>query len=239
VRQMGWILFGVGLVVVGCCGCDRGGFGVVLGTKGNTSFSARPFTRMGPTSGVAADVVEWRPSTPPNPICVFTVAVADASELFDAVVHNANWANAHGSTFTLFRSKMVEDAELESRWEKVAAARRMLHRSDEGAAHCRWLLFMDADAVVRDVAKAPENVLHTMQSAAVAASAPHEPHPQMCTRPPPARDRHARAPVRRPCATCDINLAQTRRATARSGAASIATPSAAAVASGARAAASG
>ena len=76
----------------------------------------------------AESVIEWRPRRDAVSICAFTVAVGDSAQLLSGVVHNANWAVAHGSSFTLFRSKMVEDAQLESRWEKVAATRLMLQR---------------------------------------------------------------------------------------------------------------
>ena len=76
-----------------------------------------------------------------------------------AVEHNANWATLHGCSFTLFRSRMVEDADLESRWEKVAATRRMLHQE----ISCRWLLFLDADAIVVDVTRSPQQLLRQME----------------------------------------------------------------------------
>ena len=79
-----------------------------------------------------------------------------------AVEHNANWAMLHGCSFTLFHSHMVEDADLESRWEKVAATRRMLHHESS----CRWLLFLDADAIVVDVARGPEELLRRMEAEA-------------------------------------------------------------------------
>ena len=57
---------------------------------------------------------------------------------------------------------MVEDADLESRWEKVAATRRMLHQETS----CRWLLFLDADAIVVDVTRSPQQLLRQMEAEA-------------------------------------------------------------------------
>lgn len=62
---------------------------------------------------------------------------------------------------------MVDDDALESRWEKVAATRRM---QEESSSSCRWLLFLDADAVVVDVARGPEPLLRRMQAHAHAST---------------------------------------------------------------------
>ena len=95
-------------------------------------------------------------------MCVFTIAVGQSSKHLPAVEHNANWATLHGCSFTLFKSHMFEDAALESRWEKVAATRRMLHPETS----CRWLLFIDADAIVVDVARSPQQLLRQMEAEA-------------------------------------------------------------------------
>ena len=51
--------------------------------------------------------LEWRP-THHNSVCVFTTAVGEATNLLVGIEHNANWAVAHGCTFTLFLAAMAE-----------------------------------------------------------------------------------------------------------------------------------
>jgi hypothetical protein len=105
---------------------------------------------------------EWHPRVH-NGICAFTVAVGESSELRASITHNANWAVAHGCSFTLFRTKMASTA-VHGQWEKVHALEKILaQRSERG---CQWLLFIDADAVVSDVQRSPEPRLRKMEEEA-------------------------------------------------------------------------
>ena len=101
-------------------------------------------------------------------ICVFSVAVGytdlprlnfdlahSPPQLMSGVVNNANWALSHGSSFTLFNHRMSENADLQ--WEKVFAAQRMA--KDE---RCDWNLFMDIDAIVRNIKKSPYKLLNNL-----------------------------------------------------------------------------
>ena len=105
--------------------------------------------------------LEWSPltrTTRPG-ICAFAVAMAEAAVLLDGVVHNANWANAHGIPFFLFRSSMIAKG-LHHSWERVTAARLVLRTRND----CRWLMHMDADAVVVDVERSPSQLLLLLEA---------------------------------------------------------------------------
>lgn len=108
-------------------------------------------------------IVEWRP-TSFNALCVFTAAVGDAAGLLASVEHNANWAVAHSSSFTLFRSRMAR-AGVDRQWEKVLAARHMLQREQ-----CEWLLHVDADAVVVDVSRSADALRRRLEADAAPAT---------------------------------------------------------------------
>lgn len=117
-------------------------------------------------SGASDAPLEWRPLTrSASGICAFTVAIGEAASLLEGVVHNANWANAHRIPFLLFRKQTIAQG-LHHNWERVSAARAMLRGSD-----CNWLLHMDADAVVVNVDRSPEELLARLE-AEVTASAP-------------------------------------------------------------------
>ena len=110
------------------------------------------------------NIVQWRPTPSSfNGLCVFTAAVDEASKLTAALEHNANWAVAHGSSFSLFRSHMARKG-VDRQWEKVIAARHMLHRDE-----CRWLMHMDADAVVVDVSRSPDALRRHLETDAAPA----------------------------------------------------------------------
>lgn len=110
------------------------------------------------------ETIEWRPHPQRhNSVCAFTAAVGEASALHSALEHNANWAVAHGSSYTLFTAPLAP-AVLNPQWEKVFAARQMLDRDE-----CRWLLHVDADAVVVDVTRDPLQLLHRMEAEALPA----------------------------------------------------------------------
>ncbi len=115
---------------------------------------------MAPFGSVWPAIAKAPPSTHVK-LCAFTVATNDAAQLLPAVEHNANWANLHGHSFTLYRKSLLDaHRKLHGQWEKVAATRHMLtHRPD-----CDWLLFIDADAVVVDIARAPLPLLRRMQA---------------------------------------------------------------------------
>ena len=115
-------------------------------------------------SRAAGDTVEWRPQLRHSGVCAFTVALGDALSLTAGIEHNANWAVAHGGSFTLFRTQMSKPG-LWRNWDKVLGARRMLQRQE-----CLWTLFIDADAVVMDVDQAPAPLLLRMQAEAAPAS---------------------------------------------------------------------
>ena len=115
---------------------------------------------MASSSITPSSTVVWQPSRPSNAICVFTVAVSRSLELLAGIEHNANWAVAHDSSFTLFRTNMVS-AGLHNSWQRVTAARGLLSRDG-----CHWLMHIDADAVVVDVARGPLPLLHRMEAEA-------------------------------------------------------------------------
>ena len=109
-------------------------------------------------------VVEWWPRQQ-SPICAFTVSVGEATALRRGLEHNANWAVAHGVSFTLFLDRMTNASSVHPQWEKVAAAQQMLARSA-----CHWLMHVDADAVVAGVHKAPSDILAQLRVDAVPAA---------------------------------------------------------------------
>jgi len=110
------------------------------------------------------DVVEWRPHAARHTkVCVYTSAVGEASALRASLEHNANWAVAHGATFTLFTGVMARQG-LHSQWEKVYATRHMLERDE-----CAWLMHIDADAIVVDVTRAPTSILTRLEEEAAPA----------------------------------------------------------------------
>ena len=106
--------------------------------------------------------IEWRPRTH-NGVCAFSAAAGESSSLHVSVEHNANWAVAHGLSFTLFRSPMAP-AGVHGQWEKVHALQRMLERDG-----CEWLMHIDADAVVADVTQSPKPILHRLEAEAAPA----------------------------------------------------------------------
>ena len=108
------------------------------------------------------DFVQWSPRIR-SAICVFSVALGDALSLLPGIEHNANWAIAHGSSFTLFRRQMSKPG-LWRNWDKVLAAQRMLQRDE-----CAWAMFIDADAVVMNVDQGPAPLLARMQREAAPA----------------------------------------------------------------------
>ena len=111
------------------------------------------------------DVLEWRPHPQRhNSICVFSSAVGESSSLLTAIEHNANWAVAHGSTFSAFLSPMARPG-VHRQWEKVLAAVRILERDE-----CAWLLHLDADALVLDVSRDPMTILRRLVEEAEPAS---------------------------------------------------------------------
>ena len=107
-------------------------------------------------------VPEWLPRTHSG-VCVFTAAVGESAHLHVSIEHNANWAVAHGCSFSLFTNKLA-GPKLHPQWEKVFATQHMLKRID-----CRWLMFIDADAVVIDITRAPQPLLQRLEDEAMAA----------------------------------------------------------------------
>lgn len=120
--------------------------------------SSSSFTRHRSTARAAT----WRPATSRQALCVFTAAVGEAVQLLTTIQHNANWAVAHGASFTLFSTPMARNTS-NSQWEKVLAARHMLHST------CDWLMHIDADAVVADVDQSPEQLLQRLKVDALPA----------------------------------------------------------------------
>lgn len=110
--------------------------------------------------------ITWRP-TRHNSICAYTHALGPVRALLAGVEHNANWATAHGCTFTLFTRRLGNEPELHASWEKVRGAQSLLERPV-----CQWLLHMDADAIVRDVTRSPLELLERMQQEVVAGATP-------------------------------------------------------------------
>ena len=98
----------------------------------------------------------WRPTTHTTSLCVFSTAIGQSVDLLDGVVHNANWAVAHGATFTLFRGRSA-GSNVHLQWEKVIAAQSMLRR-----AECKYIMHIDADAIVADIERAPLLLLNKL-----------------------------------------------------------------------------
>lgn len=112
----------------------------------------------------SADIIEWRPHAARHvSICAYTTAVGEAAALRATLEHNANWAVAHGATFSLFRLAMAAPG-LHSQWEKVHATKRMLERPE-----CAWSMHIDADAIVVDVTRSPAAILSRLEEESVPA----------------------------------------------------------------------
>lgn len=111
--------------------------------------------------------LEWHPRHWSKPlICAFSVVVGDAVHLIIGAEHNANWIITHGGTFTLFRTQMIDDG-LHHSWERVTAAGQLLRRREPP---CEWVMHMDADAIVVDVARSPTPLLHQVLAEAAPAT---------------------------------------------------------------------
>ena len=110
-----------------------------------------------------SESITWVPRSH-NGGCAFAAAVGESAILTASIEHNANWANAHGTSFTLFRKPSVVTG-VHPQWEKVSALRQLLQRES-----CRWLMHIDSDAVVTDVEKSPTALLAEMQAEAAPAS---------------------------------------------------------------------
>ena len=59
--------------------------------------------------------------------CGLPIQIPEEYAYFKSVEHNANWAVAHGASYTLFRAPRARQG-VHSQWEKVAATSRMLQR---------------------------------------------------------------------------------------------------------------
>eukprot|EP00966_Prymnesium_polylepis_P204928 4747871-Prymnesium_polylepis.1 len=86
---------------------------------------------------------------------------------------NANWAVAHGYIFGLFTSAPVHRRAAGTDdyctvFAKLHAATAMLEKHNSS---CRWLLFLDADAVVNNVSATVEQLADTAATAEAAGSA--------------------------------------------------------------------
>lgn len=140
----------------------------------NYSTITAPIMPEAPEQALHHDAVEWQPLVRKHGICTFAVAVASARELLVGVVHNANWAVAHGGSFTLFLKPTNKVASNNHMWDRVSQARRMMHRPS-----CAWLMHIDADAVVAEVGRGPMGLLKWMEKEAVPDG--NQQHPVMYT----------------------------------------------------------
>eukprot|EP00466_Bigelowiella_natans_P004920 jgi/Bigna1/81105/fgenesh1_pg.77_\ len=97
------------------------------GKDNNKDSKAFEATNPGRDEGLyrlASDRVVWLPrhENRSEKICVFSVAVGRRTlKFYRGIEMNANWANLHGHSFTLFNTKATQD--LHPTWEKVAVRR--------------------------------------------------------------------------------------------------------------------
>lgn len=135
---------------------------IILTTSDQTTSRIPKLVRVTAQQGFEPSL-EWRPPERTHSgICVYSIAVGRASDLFEGITHNANWAVAHGASFTLFRSRVARQQH--PSWEKAFRARELVSRPE-----CAWVLHIDADAVVVGVKRSPSDVLESMRIEAAPA----------------------------------------------------------------------